>query len=103
VATRGEIRETWRNPALKADAAQAYLRYSKTCLWCIFERSDFRLTVWHKDFRASDANFERIEIEKVLSSNSFAAVPGYRPDQEVVLRGAFIEWLHDPADGVLSN
>jgi hypothetical protein len=76
----------------------AYLRYSKTCEWYIFERSDCRLTVWHKDFRASDASFDRAEIASMLSSKTLCAVPGYRPDQEEVLRGAFLQWLQDPVD-----
>lgn len=76
----------------------AYLRYSKICEWYIFERSDFRLTVWHKDFRAADASFDRVEIESMLSAKSFTAVPGYRHDQEDILRGAFVEWLQDPVD-----
>ena len=76
----------------------AYLRYTRSCEWYIFERSDSRLTVWHKDFREVDASFDRNEIASFLESDSFDSVPGYRPDQKEILRGAFEAWLQDPVD-----
>jgi len=74
----------------------AYLRYSRTCEWYIFERDDSRLAVWHKDFRSSDASFDRVEVESMLSADSFLVVPGYRLDQKDILREAFQAWLQDP-------
>lgn len=76
----------------------AYLRYSGTCEWYIFERSDSRLAVWHKGFREIDASFDRSEVAAFLETNSFEAVPGYRLDQTQILRGAFEAWLQDPAE-----
>jgi hypothetical protein len=76
----------------------AYLRYSGTCEWYIFERNDSRLAVWHKDFREIDANFDRSEVASFLKNNSFNAVPGYWPDQAEILRGAFEAWLQELAE-----
>jgi hypothetical protein len=76
----------------------AYARYSRTCEWYIFERGDSLLAVWHKDFRDLDASFERTEVAAILANDSFALVPGYRPDQKEVLRGAFEAWLQDPVE-----
>ena len=71
----------------------AYLRYSKTCEWYICERDDSRLAVWHKDSRSSDASFDRVEVESMLSADSFLVVPGDRLDQKNILREAFQAWL----------
>lgn len=76
----------------------AYLRYSRTCEWYIFERNDSRLVVWHNDFRESDVSFDRSEITSILDADVFESVPGYRPDQKQVLRGAFEAWLKDPVE-----
>lgn len=76
----------------------AYLRYSRTCEWYIFERDDSRLVVWHQDFRDSDTSYDRSEVASFLAHDSFKSIPGYRPDQKEVLRGAFMAWLQDPVD-----
>jgi hypothetical protein len=76
----------------------AYLRYSGTCEWYVFENGDELLAVWHRDFRALDTRFGRNELAKMLKARAFDQIPGYRPEHAAELAAAFSEWLSDPIE-----
>ena len=73
----------------------AYLRYSRTCDWYVFEQPDGSLAVWHQDHRRSGPSFMEAEVRAMLASNDFTRVPGFQASHRGQLVQAFQEWLAD--------
>lgn len=78
----------------------SYVRYSRTSDWYIFARvspvnNQMVLAVWHKDFRSHEPEFSVNEVQRMLASNDFSAVPGYDSEVRTLLRAAFEEFVAD--------
>lgn len=73
----------------------AYLRYSSSCGWYVFEQLDKSLAVWHVSAGEQNASFTLDEILAMLSEKDFASIPGYRLDHSDQLANAFREWINE--------
>jgi hypothetical protein len=73
----------------------AYLRYSSSCEWYVFEQPDENLAVWHANAGEKNVSFTKDEILKMLSQNDFTAIPGYRLEHSDQLSSAFREWIKE--------
>jgi hypothetical protein len=71
----------------------AYLRYSPSCEWYVFEQADGTLAVWHQEHRRSSASFTAAEVRDMLAAKSFARVPGFESRHQEQLEQSFLAWL----------
>ncbi len=73
----------------------AYLRYSSSCEWYVFEQPDKNLAVWHANAREKNISFAVDEILMMLSQKNFTPIPGYRLEHNDQLTSAFQEWIKE--------
>lgn len=69
----------------------AYLRYSRTCPWYVYEDVSDRLSIQHKNDRMLLLDAD--EVRELLTSQSFIRIPGYSPEHHPLLEAAFRQWL----------
>lgn len=73
----------------------AYLRFSRTCEWYVFEETSGNLAVWHTSVSGKGVSYTAEEISRMLSEGDFSVIPGYVSEHKDQLTNAFVEWINE--------
>ncbi|QSX79390.1 hypothetical protein [Agrilutibacter solisilvae] len=87
-----------RKRELQVPGRIAYLRYSPSCEWYVFEQSDDSLAVWHKD-RRSNASFTRAQVQSMLQTGNLSSIPGFESRHHAQLERALLAWVAEKQGG----